>query len=123
MRNVIMTNWSCIVHVSTLCGRYIDTTVSGGDDYVSVVETVTFSVDETRKNVTVMIRADRNIEDFEEFSVVLSPLNNPENPFPVRVNQNEGTTVVEIRDEEGKSKDIDTISPVPTLLSACSCMY
>ena len=86
---------------------------------MSVVETVTFSVDETRKNVTVMIRADRNIEDFEDFSVVLSPLNNPDNPFPVRVNQNEGTTVVEIRDEEGKSKEIDIISPSP-YIAVCS---
>ena len=68
-----------------------------------LVETVTFNSNETRKSVSIKIRADRSIEDFEDFSVVVRPLNNPDNPYPVRVNQDEGTTVVTVRDEEGTS--------------------
>ena len=71
-------------------------------DYVALSETVMFNTNETEKTVTIRIRADRNIEDSEDFTVIISPLNNPDNPFPVRVNPEEDITIVTIMDEEGE---------------------
>ena len=52
--------------------------------------------------VSITINADLKIEDPEDFFVVLTPSNNIEQPFPVRVNPDEGTTTVTIEDEDGK---------------------
>lgn len=65
---------------------------------------MTFFLDELEKTVRITINADLKIEDPEDFSVVLQPSNNVEQPFPVRVNPNQGTTTVTIEDEDGKLK-------------------
>ena len=63
---------------------------------------VTFNPDELVKTVSVIINADLNIEDPEDFSVIVRPLNNADQPFPVRVSPNQGTANVIIEDEDGK---------------------
>ena len=55
--------------------------------------------------MSIVINADLKIEDPEDFSVVLRPSNNIEQPFPVRVNPDQGTTIVTIEDEDGKIKN------------------
>ena len=71
-------------------------------DYIPLNETVTFTTMETEKTISLTVRADRKIEDLEDFTVLVSPLNGPEYPFPVRVNPQEDRATVTIRDEEGE---------------------
>ena len=73
-------------------------------------ELVTFERDEIEKTVTVTIRADRKIEDSEDFTVVVTPVNDADHPFLVRVNANEGTSTVTIQDEESEIQIINTIN-------------
>ena len=81
---------------------YVNDFITGDDsDYVSITETVTFNSDELAKTVNIMINADLKIEDPENFFVMVRPINDAEHPFPVRVNENEGTTAVTIEDEDG----------------------
>ena len=78
--------------------------IPGDDsDYVAVSEMLTFDLNELTKNVTITINADLKIEDVENFTVVVSPINDVNHPFPVRVNPNEGVTTVTIEDEDCKS--------------------
>ena len=77
-------------------------TTGDDSDYVTFSRFVTFFQDELEKTVSITINADLKIEDPEDFSVVLQPSNNIEQPFPVRVNPNEGSTTVTIEDEDGK---------------------
>lgn len=62
---------------------------------------VTFDPDELAKTVSVMINADLKIEDPKEFFVIVRPINNAQQPFPVQVNENQGITTVTIEDEDG----------------------
>ena len=77
--------------------------------------------------MSITINADLKIEDPEDFFVVLTPSNNIEQPFPVRVNQDEGTTTVTIEDEDGKIKNnnfqqfLDWDSLMIILLNIISC--
>lgn len=77
--------------------------VGDDSDYVPISRLVTFARDEVEKTVSITINADLKIEDPEDFSVVLQPSVNDEQPFPVRVNPSEGTTTVTIEDEDGKT--------------------
>ena len=86
----------------TYCPPIPESDPSGDSDYIALNETVTFNTEDTEKTVTIIVRADRKIEDLEDFTVIVSPLNNPDNPFPVRVNPEEDRTIVTIRDEEGE---------------------
>ena len=63
---------------------------------------LTFDLNELIENVTITINADLKIEDVENFTVTVSPINDASHPFPVRVNPNEGVATITIEDEDCK---------------------
>jgi hypothetical protein len=65
-----------------------DGTARAGEDYTSISQVVTFAPLELAKTIIVPILRDQNAERAEEFSVVLTDLNNPSRsptPFQIRI--------------------------------------
>ena len=67
------------------------------DDYVSINETIQFEIEEREISVQVLILDNSELEDVEEFLVVLTPI---VGIFPVAVQNN--MAVVSITDNDGK---------------------